>query len=172
MKGSYLVSRNTKKILYRSIIRPLVAYGEETSCLAANDRNSLGVWERKVLRKIYGLVCENGAWRIRTNTELMELCDELDIVTKVKWMRLRWLGHVERISDDRSTEKLYSNKPEGLRLVRRPRKRWLDEVEQNLKQMAVRGWRRRTKNRDEWRSIVKEAKVLHGPQHQGVSQSE
>jgi hypothetical protein len=70
---------------------------------------------------------------------------------------------MERISDDRSKKKLYSNKPESLRLVGRPRKRWLDEVEQNLKQMVVRGWRRRAQNRDEWRSILKEVKVLHGP---------
>jgi hypothetical protein len=69
---------------------------------------------------------------------------------------------MERMSDDRSTKKLYSNKPEGLRLVGRPRKLWLDEVEQDLKQMGVRGWRRRAQNRDEWRSILKDAKVLHG----------
>jgi hypothetical protein len=140
---SSLVSRNTKRI-YRSIIRPVVMYGAETWCLAANDRNSLEVWEIKVLRKIYGPVCENREWRIRTNTKLMELYDELDIVTEGKWMKLRWLGHMERMSDDRSTKKLYSNKPEGLRLVGRPRKRWLDKLEQDLKQMGVRGCRRRT----------------------------
>jgi hypothetical protein len=78
-----LASRNTKKKIYRSIIRPLVAYGAETWRLAANDGNSLEVWERKVLMKIYGLVCENAEWRILTDTELMELCDELDIVTEV-----------------------------------------------------------------------------------------
>jgi hypothetical protein len=76
-----------------------------------------------VLRKIYGPVCENGEWRIRTYTELMELYEELDIVTEVKRMRFIWLGHMERMSDDRSTKKLYSNKSEGLRLVVRPRKR-------------------------------------------------
>jgi hypothetical protein len=54
--------------------------------------------ERKVLRKMYGPVCENGEWRIRTNTELMELYEELDIVTEVKRMRLRRLGHMERMS--------------------------------------------------------------------------
>jgi hypothetical protein len=72
---------------------------------------------------------------------------------------------MEIMSDDRITKKLYSNKPEGLRLVGRPNKRWLDEVEQDLKQAGVRGWRRRAQNRDEWRStsILKEAKVLHGP---------
>jgi hypothetical protein len=108
---SSLVSRNTKKRIYRSIITPVVMYGAETWCLAANDRNSLKVWEREVLRKLYGPVCENGEWRIRTNTELMELYDELDIVTEVKRMRLRWLGHMEKMLDNRSTEKLYSNKP-------------------------------------------------------------
>jgi hypothetical protein len=92
-----------------------------------------------VLRKIYGPVCENGEWRIQTNIELMELYDKLDIVTEVKRMRLRWFGHIERIPGDRSTNKLYSNKPEGLRLVGRPRKCWLDKVEQDLKQMGVRG---------------------------------
>jgi hypothetical protein len=45
---------------------------------------------------------------------------------------------MERMSGDRST-KLYSNKPEGLRLVGRPKKRWLDEVEQDLKQMGEAG---------------------------------
>jgi hypothetical protein len=116
-----------------------------------------------VLRKIYGPVCENEEWRIRTNTEVMELYDDLDIVTEVKSMRLRWLGHIDRMSNDRSTKKLYNNKPEGLTLVGRPRKRWLDEVEQDLKQMGVRGWKRRAQNRDEWRSTLREAKVLHGP---------
>jgi hypothetical protein len=118
---------------------------------------------------MYGPLCENGEWRIRKNTELMELYDELEILTEVKRMRLRWLGHMERMSDDRSTKKLNSNKPEGLRLVGRPRKRCLDEVEQDLEKIVVRGLRRRAQNRDEWRSIVTEAKVLHGQQRQGVS---
>jgi hypothetical protein len=126
-------------------------------------RNSLEVWERKVLRIIYEPVCENGEWRVRTNTELMELYDELDIITQVKTMSLGWLGHRERMSDDRHIKKHYNNKPEGLRLVGRTMKHWLDEVERDLKQMGVRGWRRRAQNRDEWRSILKEAKGIHGP---------
>jgi hypothetical protein len=82
--------KKKKKGIYRSIIRPTVMYGVATWCLAANNRNSLQVWERKVLRKIYGHVCENGECRIDKNTELMELYDKLYIVTEVKRMRLRW----------------------------------------------------------------------------------
>jgi hypothetical protein len=33
-------------------------------------KNQLGVWERKVLRRIFGPVKEHGRWRIGTNVEL------------------------------------------------------------------------------------------------------
>jgi hypothetical protein len=39
---------------------------------------------RKVLRKIYGPVYDNGIWRIRRNNELMALYQELDIVAEIK----------------------------------------------------------------------------------------
>jgi hypothetical protein len=45
-----------------------------------------------VLKEIYGLVCENGEWRIWTNIELMELYDELDIVTEVKKGETQMVG--------------------------------------------------------------------------------
>jgi hypothetical protein len=63
---SRAVTRNTKVIMYRTIIRPVVTYGSETWCLTANDERSLRTLERKVLRKIYGPVYDNGIWRIRT----------------------------------------------------------------------------------------------------------
>jgi hypothetical protein len=50
---SRAVARNTTVIMYRTIIRPVVTYGSETWCLAANDERSLPTRERKVLRKIY-----------------------------------------------------------------------------------------------------------------------
>jgi hypothetical protein len=54
-----------------------------------------------VLRKFYGPVYDNGIWRIRTNKELMALYQELDAVAEIKKARLRWLGRIERISEDR-----------------------------------------------------------------------
>jgi hypothetical protein len=67
----------------------VVTYGSETWCLTANDERSLRTWERKVLRKIYGPVYDNGIWR--TNKELMTLYQVLDIVAEIKKARLRWL---------------------------------------------------------------------------------
>jgi hypothetical protein len=99
----------------------VVTYGSETWCLTVNDERSLRTWERKVLRKIYGPVYDNGIWRIRTNKELLSLYQELNIVAEIKKARLRWLGHVERMSEDKIIKKLYMNKPEGRTSVGRPK---------------------------------------------------
>ena len=48
---------------------------------------------------------------------------ELDIVTEIKKGRLRWLGHVERMCEERVVKRLYQNTPEGSRSVGRPRLR-------------------------------------------------
>ena len=71
---SKLVSRNSKLKLYRSIIRTVVVYGCETWVLKGNIRQRLSVFERIILRKIFGPTKEhNGTWRIKTNKELDEL---------------------------------------------------------------------------------------------------
>jgi hypothetical protein len=113
------------------------------------------MWNRKVLRKIYGPLYDNGIWRIRTNKELLVLYQELDTVAEIKKARLRWLGHVERMSKDRVIKKLYMSKPEG-RSVGRPKMQWLDAVEEDLRNMRISGWRGKALRRDEWKSVLRE----------------
>ena len=91
---SKLVSRNSKLKLYLSIIRPIVVYGCETWVLKENTRQRLSVFERKMLRKIFGPTKEhNGTWRIKTNKELDELIQHRSIVNYVTSQRLSWFGH-------------------------------------------------------------------------------
>jgi hypothetical protein len=52
----------------------------------------LGVFERKILRRIYGPVCEEATWRSRYNEELYRLYDETDLVTSIRIARLRRAG--------------------------------------------------------------------------------
>ena len=122
---SKAVSRTTKIRMYKTVIRPVVLYGSEAWCLTANDEKKLRIWERKVLRKIFGPICVAGYWRSRTNAEVRQLYGELDIVTEIR-KRLRWLGHVERMSEERVVKRLYQNTPEGRRSVGRPRLRWIN----------------------------------------------
>jgi hypothetical protein len=39
---------------------------------------------KEILERIYGLVVEQGIWRIRTNQEMMEPCKDLDIVADIQ----------------------------------------------------------------------------------------
>ena len=60
-------------------------------------KKKLGIFEGKILRKIYGPVNEKGEWRIRYNKELYELYKSSDIITDIKIARMRWAGPVQRI---------------------------------------------------------------------------
>jgi len=62
--------------------------------------------------------------------------------------------------------KVFKNFPEGKRYVGKPRKRWLDEVENDLKKMDIRRLRKRGGDRYAWKLILKESKGLHGPYSQ------
>jgi len=159
---SKAVSKTTKIRMYKTTIRPVVLCGSEAWCLMANGDKTLRIWERKLLRKIFGPICVAGYWRSRTNEEVRQLYGELDIVTEINKGRLRWLGHVERISEDRVVKRLYQNTPEGSRSVERPRLRWMEDVREDLRRMCVTNWRIRAHRRDDWKMVVKEAKFLQG----------
>ena len=94
--NSSLVSRNSKLQIYRTLVRPVVTYGSESWTLTMEEETALAVFERKILRKIYGPVKENELWRIRRN-ELEAIIKEENIVRFIKCQRIRWLGHIERM---------------------------------------------------------------------------
>jgi hypothetical protein len=57
----------------------------------------LRIFERKILRKIYGPVQEGDIWRIRYNEELNRVINGEDMVKFIEAQRIRWLGHVKRM---------------------------------------------------------------------------
>jgi hypothetical protein len=120
-------------------------------------------WEREIVRKIYRPTKENGQW-IKTNSELMEKHKSLDTVTAIKIRRLEWLGHVIRMNEARTVKKIAEEKLEGRRGRGGPRLRRINDVEEGLRILGVKRWRRKALDREECAFIIKEAKVkLKGP---------
>jgi len=67
------------------------------------------VFERKVLRKIFGPTKErDGTWRIKTNESLVELIRYKNITNRIKAQQLSWFGHLHRMSEERMVKKYIS----------------------------------------------------------------
>jgi hypothetical protein len=70
------------------------------------------IFERKILRKIFGPTKQqNGLWRIKTNEELDKLIKHKNIIRFVKTQRLNWLGHIERMTEERVVKQINNWKP-------------------------------------------------------------
>jgi hypothetical protein len=81
------------------------------------------------------------------------------IITVRKIGRLEWLGHIIRMDEIRSVKKIFGGKLEGRRSRGRPRLRWINGVEGDLRKLVVERWRTKALDRVEWASIIREAKA-------------
>jgi len=89
--------------------------------------NKLIIFERKVMRKIYGPTrTEDGYWRIKTNQEINDILKGQNIIGFIKKQRLNWLGHVERMAEDNMVQRIKRWKPMPKRPIGRPKTRWED----------------------------------------------
>lgn len=149
------VPRAVKVTIYNTILRPILLYGSECWAQTSKIRSKLQAAEMKVLRVIRGVTLWD---RMRNETIRSELGVKslLDTVDEGK---LRWYGHVMRMEETRIPKRYLQWKPHGKRPVGRPRKRWLDGVDEALRRrgrtLAQVEENRSYEDRDSWRGIIK-----------------
>jgi len=157
-RAQFLSIKNKIK-LYKTLIRPVLAYGSERWVLSKSDEVILGVFERKILRAIFG---PTNDIRIKYNNELYTLYKESDIVTYIKINRLKWAGHVIRMEDQSPTRRVLVAVVEGRRQRGRPKLRWEDGVMEDVRKVEERNWRNAARNRDSWQKLLKKALAQKG----------
>jgi len=156
---SKLLSKKTKCQIYKTLIRPVLLYGCESWTVKRSDELMLLTFERKVLRTIFGAVREGERWRIRYNFELERDFGEPNIVAVVKVQRLGWAGHLARMDESRAPSTLFRNIPEGRRGVGRPKMRWIDGVESDLRTLGIKSWQTVAKDRRRWKGVLDQARA-------------
>jgi len=78
-----------------------------------------------------------------------------DIVTTIKLTKPELAGHLVRMSDEKAAKKVFPGKTEGRRKAARPKLRWFDCIERDLKSMSVKRWRNKSEDRYAWDVIQK-----------------
>jgi hypothetical protein len=78
-----------------------------------------------VLRRIFGPKRDEvtGGWRKLHNEELHNLYSSPNIIRVIKSRRMRWAGNLARMREKRNPYKILVGKPEGKRLLGRPKRR-------------------------------------------------
>ena len=112
-------------------------YGAEAFTLSSTDAAALGVFERKVLRKIFDSVRVGDDYRIRTNRYLYELFNDMDVAKRNIIQRFRCLGHVVRMDEDGLPSRVFDAVVGGHRRLGRPPTRWKDQVEEAMTSLGV-----------------------------------
>jgi hypothetical protein len=90
--SSRLLSRNLKVKIYKTVIQPVVLYGCEIWPFTIRNEHRLRVFEKRVLRRIFGPKRDEvaGEWRKLHSVELHNLYSSPDIIRQIKSRRMGW----------------------------------------------------------------------------------
>jgi hypothetical protein len=67
-----------------------------------------------------------------------------------------------RMEGMRIPRRILEWKPMGRRIMGRPRKRWIEDTEEDIQTMGIRWWRNLSKKMTEWKEITEKAKTHSG----------
>ncbi len=112
------VQIKTKLTFYNSLVLSVLLYGAESWCCTGDDINRLETFHRRNLREILGV---SKLDRL-SNEELLKRSGSRSMSHTLRRIRLRWLGHIGRLSDDRLTKRLLFSQLGGQRAIGKPPK--------------------------------------------------
>ena len=120
-----------------------------------------------MLSRIFGPRKDEVTGKLRRlhNEELNGLYSSPNIVRVIKSRRMRRVGHVVRMGEERGAYRVLVGKPEGKRPLERPRLRWVDNIRMDLQEVRCGyvDWIGLAQDRDRWRTLVNAVMNLRVP---------
>jgi hypothetical protein len=109
--------------------------------LTLREEHRLRLFENRVLRGIFGPQRDEvtGEWRTLQSGELHKFHSSPDIIRQIKSSIMRWAEYVARLGEGRNVYRVLVGKTEGKRPLERPRHRWENGINMDLKEIGKRG---------------------------------
>jgi hypothetical protein len=106
-----------------------------------------------------------GGWRKLHNEELHNLYSSPSIIRMIKSRRMRWVGHVARMGEKRNAYRILVGMPEGKRPLGRSRRRSVDNIKMDLREIEWDGvdWIDLAQDRDQLWALVNTVMDLRVP---------
>ena len=142
------VPKRLKVLVYKTVIRPVLLYGNETWPVTDYLEDKISVCEMRMLRYCLGISLEEH----RTNESIREEANVMAIADLMKRRRLEWFGHVCRREEDVDIRRAYDMKIQGRRKRGRPKHRWSDTIKKDLHSCDLR--EEDAQHRSRWRGLI------------------
>jgi transcription termination factor 2 len=113
----------------------VVLYRCQNWSLTLREEHRLRAFKNRVLRRTFGPNRDEVTGDRKLHNE--ELHNLYSLPKRIKSRRMGWAGHVARMEEPRNAYMIFMGKPEGKRPLGRPRRRWVVNIETNLRGI---GW--------------------------------
>ncbi|KAL1447078.1 hypothetical protein WDU94_005521 [Cyamophila willieti] len=145
----------TKIQIYKTIVLSTLLYSSECWTLKSKHLQELNAFHLRCLRSLAQI-----SWKdMIPNEEVLRRTNMLKIDEIIRTRRLRWAGHISRMSVDRIPHQIaFSQLSEGTRRQQKPKKRWTDLIKNDLKLLNIneKSWRSIAADRKQWRIKINE----------------
>ena len=146
------ISARLKAKVYKSVVRPALLYSSKTWPMKRAQEKRMEVAEMKMLRWMCGVTRLD---RIK-NDYIRDTVKVAEVTKKMQERRLQWYGHVMRREEESVLRRVMNMEVPGKRKRGRPRKRWKDNIKEDMLEKNVQvddtqdrsRWRRLTRSRD------------------------
>nr|GEV37345.1 hypothetical protein [Tanacetum cinerariifolium] len=130
-------------------IRPAMLYGSECWLITKAQANRVKVVELRMLSWTCGKtmvdMIPNGVFRAELDVD--------SIIDKMREGRLRWFRHVWRRPQSTPVKRVRAMLVEGSRRMGRPKRRWVDRLNQDMKELIL--FEDMTSDRNAWRDRIR-----------------
>jgi hypothetical protein len=116
--------------------------GVKLESLTLREAHKLRVFEKRVLRRIFGPKKDEvtGGWRRLHNEELYDLYSSSNIIRAIRTRRIGWAGHVARMGEGRCAHRILVARSEERRPLGRPWRMWENNIKMDLQEVGWGAW--------------------------------